>query len=152
VVSSSAYSNSFFYYYIAVFTEEVRRGGVRGRSIGSSYGSVDVCWHWPSVVYHQRHFSSDAYPSIPLLQWSASSLLARQLGPPSQFDVVRLVLMYVLRSSDDVPVPVSEEAKLSFVEPGRRWAHSQSPSKAPGISYQGTMKTSVRMLKTSGGL
>jgi len=41
---------------------------------------------------------------------------------------------------------------LSFVEPGRRWAHSPSPSKAPGISYQGTMKTSVRMLKTSGGL
>jgi len=39
------------------------------------------------------------------------------------------------------------EAKLSFVEPGRRWAHSPSPSKAPGISYQGTMKTSVRMLK-----
>jgi len=47
---------------------------------------------------------------------------------------------------------VSVGAKLSFVEPGRRWAHSPSPSKAPGISYQGTMKTSVRMLKTSGGL
>jgi len=39
--------------------------------------------------------------------------------------------------------------KLSFVEPGHRWAHSPSPSKAPGISYQGTMKTSVRMLETS---
>jgi len=50
------------------------------------------------------------------------------------------------------PVPVSVEVKLSFLEPGRRWAHSPSPSKAPGISYQGTMKTSVRMLKTSGGL
>jgi len=47
---------------------------------------------------------------------------------------------------------VSVEAKLSFVEPGRRQAHSPSPSNAPGISYQGTMKTSVRMLKTSGGL
>jgi len=47
---------------------------------------------------------------------------------------------------------VSVEAKLSCVEPGHRWAHSPSPSKAPGISYQGTMKTSVRMLKTSGGL
>jgi len=47
---------------------------------------------------------------------------------------------------------VSVEAKLSLVEPGRRWAYSPSPSKAPGISYQGTMKTSVRMLKTSGGL
>jgi len=35
---------------------------------------------------------------------------------------------------------------------GRRWAHNPSPSKAPGISYQGTMKTSVMMLKTSGGL
>jgi len=45
--------------------------------------------------------------------------------------------------------PVSVEAKLSFVEPSRRWAHSSSPSKAPGISYQGTMKTSIRMLKTS---
>jgi len=50
------------------------------------------------------------------------------------------------------PVPVSVEAKLSFVEPGRRWAHSPSRSKTPGISYQGTMKTSVRMLKTAGGL
>jgi len=49
-------------------------------------------------------------------------------------------------------VPVSVWAKLSFIEPGRRWAHSPSTSKAPGISYQGTMKTSVRMLKTSGGL
>jgi len=39
---------------------------------------------------------------------------------------------------------------MSFVKPGRRWAHSPSPSKAPGISYQGTMKTSVIMLKTSG--
>jgi len=47
---------------------------------------------------------------------------------------------------------VSVEAKLSFVEPGRRWAHSPSPSKAPGISYQVTMITYVRMLKTSGGL
>jgi len=40
-----------------------------------------------------------------------------------------------------VQFPVSVEAKLSFVKPGRRWAHSPSPSKAPGISYQGTMKT-----------
>jgi len=47
---------------------------------------------------------------------------------------------------------VSVGVKLSFVESGRRWAHSPSPSKAPGISYQGIMKTSVRMLKTSGGL
>jgi len=36
--------------------------------------------------------------------------------------------------------------RLSFVEPGRRWAYSPSPSKASGISYQGTMKTSVRIL------
>jgi len=47
---------------------------------------------------------------------------------------------------------LSVEAEVAFVEPGRRWAHSPSPSKAPGISYQGTMKTSVRMLNTSGGL
>jgi len=40
------------------------------------------------------------------------------------------------------PVPVSVGAKLYFVDPGRRWAHSPFPSKAPGISYQGTMKTS----------
>jgi len=44
-------------------------------------------------------------------------------------------------------LPAAVEAKLSFVAPGRRWAYSPSPSKAPGISYQGTMKTSVRMLK-----
>jgi len=50
------------------------------------------------------------------------------------------------------PVPVLLGAKLSFIEPGCRWAHSPSPSKAPGISYQGTMKTSARMLKISGGL
>jgi len=58
------------------------------------------------------------------------------------------------KTIQSVPVPVSVGAKLSFVEPGRRWAHSPSPSKAPGISYpyQGTMKTSVSMLKTSGGL
>jgi len=43
-------------------------------------------------------------------------------------------------------LPVLVEVKLSFVEPGYRWAHNPSPSKAPGISYQGTMKTSVRML------
>jgi len=47
---------------------------------------------------------------------------------------------------------VSVEAKLSFVEPGRRWAHSPSTRKAPGISYQGTRKTSVRMSQTSGDL
>jgi len=41
--------------------------------------------------------------------------------------------------------------RLIFVERGHRWAHSPSPSRAPGISYQGTMKTSARMLKTSGG-
>jgi len=41
-------------------------------------------------------------------------------------------------------VVVSVEAKLSFVEPGRRWAHSPSPSRGPGIPYQGTTKTSVR--------
>jgi len=47
---------------------------------------------------------------------------------------------------EDVVV-VSVEAKLSFVEPSRRLAHSPSPSKAPGIPYKGTIKTSVRMLK-----
>jgi len=49
-------------------------------------------------------------------------------------------------------VVVSVETKMSFVEPGHRWAHSPSSSGAPGIPYQGTMKTSVRMLRTSGGL
>jgi len=33
-------------------------------------------------------------------------------------------------------LPVSVEAKLSFVEPGRRWAHSPSPSKAPVRYYE----------------
>jgi len=51
-----------------------------------------------------------------------------------------------------VAVVVSVEAKLIFVEPGRRWAHSPSSSKAPGVPYQGNMKTSVGMLKTSEGL
>jgi len=32
------------------------------------------------------------------------------------------------------------EAKLAFIEPGCRWAQGPSPNKAPGISYQGTMK------------
>jgi len=53
----------------------------------------------------------------------------------------------MLLHADPVPVPVLVEAKLSFVEPGCRWAHSLSPSKVPGISFQGTMKTSVRMLE-----
>jgi len=41
------------------------------------------------------------------------------------------------------------EAKLSFVETGSRWAHSPSPSKAPGISYQGTMKKLCEDVKNS---
>jgi len=36
------------------------------------------------------------------------------------------------------------EAKLSFVEPGRRWTRSLSPSKAPGICYQGLFWISCR--------
>jgi len=42
--------------------------------------------------------------------------------------------------------------EVVLLEPGRRWAHNPSSSKASGISYQGTMKTSVKMLKTSEGL
>jgi len=53
----------------------------------------------------------------------------------------------LVKSKLRVIVVVSVDAKLIFVEPGRRWAHSPSSSRAPGISYQGTMKTSVRMLK-----
>jgi len=64
----------------------------------------------------------------------------------------RLYLLSDTVVSIVAPVPVSVEAKLSFVERGRRWAHSLFPSKALGIPYQDTMKTSVRMLKTSGGL
>jgi len=59
-------------------------------------------------------------------------------------DYLHLISFVLLRSY----FPVS--AKLFFIESGRRWTHSPSPSKAHGISYQGTMKTSVRMLKTSG--
>jgi len=58
----------------------------------------------------------------------------------------------MLQTDTVVVVVVLVEAKLSFIEPGRRWAHSPSPSKASGIPYQGTMKTSMRMLKASGGL
>jgi len=65
--------------------------------------------------------------------------------------VVQGLLYYCEHSI--IQFPVSVEAKLSFVEPGRRWAHSPSRSKTPGISYQGRpLKTSVRMLKTAGGL
>jgi len=49
-------------------------------------------------------------------------------------------------SYHDLVSSVLVQAKLPFVEPGCRWAHSPSPSKAPGISYQATMKTSVMML------
>jgi len=42
------------------------------------------------------------------------------------------------------PVPVSVESKLSFVVPGRRWAHSPSPSKAPGISYHENLREDVQ--------
>jgi len=66
----------------------------------------------------------------------------------SQYSVGLIILKYRCRAVSFVSV----EAKLSFVEPGHTWAQSPSPSKAPGISYQRTMKTSVRMLKTSGGL
>jgi len=65
-----------------------------------------------------------------------------------------VVVMYIWFADLDLLLThsfVSVEVKLSFVEPGRRWARSPSPSKAPGISYQGTMKTSMRMLKTSRG-
>jgi len=55
-------------------------------------------------------------------------------------------------STQVVVIVVSVEGKLIFIEPGLRWAHSPSSSRAHGIPYQGTMKTSVRMLKTSGGL
>jgi len=51
----------------------------------------------------------------------------------------------------DVDVDVSVEAKLICVEPGHRLAHSPSSSRTPGIPYQDTMKTSVRMLKTLRG-
>jgi len=37
----------------------------------------------------------------------------------------------------DVDVDVSVEAKLIFIEPGCRWAHSLSSSRAPGISLPG---------------
>jgi len=64
------------------------------------------------------------------------------------------VWMWIIRlhQVDDVDVDVSVEAMLIFIEPGRRWAHSPSSSKAPGIPYQDATKTSVRMLNTSGGL
>jgi len=46
---------------------------------------------------------------------------------------------------------VSVGAKLSFVEPGRRWAHSPSPSKAPGIStgYYENLREDVIKLRRS---
>jgi len=68
------------------------------------------------------------------------------------FDILALcVYIWGIITKRKTEDPVSVGVKLSFVEPGCRWAHSPSLSKAPGISYQGTMKTSVRMLETSGG-
>jgi len=51
-----------------------------------------------------------------------------------------------------LPVSVSVEAKLPFIEQAADGPIVHPPSKAPTISYQGTMKTSKRMLKTPGGL
>jgi len=45
------------------------------------------------------------------------------------------------------PVPVSVGAKLSFVEPDRRWAHSPFPSKGPGIpGYYENLREDVKNL------
>jgi len=42
-------------------------------------------------------------------------------------------------------------AKLCFVEPGRRWAHSPSPSKAPGYlaGYYENLREDVKNLRRS---
>jgi len=64
------------------------------------------------------------------------------LGHETSFSLAYIVVFYIDVGTEirqEYPVPVSVEAKLSFVEPGRRWAYSLSPSKAPGISYKGTM-------------
>jgi len=79
------------------------------------------------------------------------------LAMPTSYYVLTAIHLFCCESqyaikSEGIQFPVSVEAKLSFVKPGHRWAHSLSPSKASGISYQGTMKTSVRMLKTPRGL
>jgi len=43
---------------------------------------------------------------------------------------VLLYFILYVRYFIETPVAVLMEAKLSFVEPGHRWAHSPSPSKA----------------------
>jgi len=103
---------------------------------------VDVLQHLFSVVTDSSHtagsqsvFTRCFIAACRLLRYVKTAFLCKGLGISIPFQL-----------------PVSVEAKLSFVEPGRRCARSLSPSKAPGISYQGTMKISVRMLKTSGGL
>jgi len=49
-------------------------------------------------------------------------------------------------TSDD---GVSVEAKLIFVEPGRRCAHSPSSSRAPGIPYDENLREDVKYLRKS---
>jgi len=89
------------------------------------------------------------YLQVDYLPTLAMSPLAIQVG-------LLLLIISVKFTENEIrkylTVPVSVEVKMSFEEPGRRWAHSPSPSKAPGISYQGAMKSFMRMLKTSGGL
>jgi len=96
------------------------------------------------------------YKEYVLFCWMAVSSATDQFGHMSSSKFVNVTVRIRQRVrnwiGDKFRVPVSVEVKLSFVEPGRRWAHCPSPSKTLGISYQGTMKTSVRMLKTSGGL
>jgi len=66
-------------------------------------------------------------------------IIAKKLDVCSgkQSEVVGRIFIFVTFYS------VSVEAKLSFIEPGRRWAHSPSSGKAPGISYQYQENTPV---------
>jgi len=134
---------------------------------GSEKSITDIPRAFAKLPLQRHAFTPPSRPiPIDLMDLTAQLLTCNRsagLGPLSnttflQSRRVSIVNRTSIRSACNcmtdklIPVPVSLEAKLSFVEPGHRWAHSQSPSKAPGTSYQGTKKTSARMLKTSRGL
>jgi len=63
---------------------------------------------------HYSQFTVNSFlPTRPWVNWSPGQLISKSRCCPRPL----------------VPVPVLVEAKLSFVEPGRRWAHSPSPVK-----------------------
>jgi len=131
---------------VKVIRERAFCSGRRGVCVASSIGiKKKIPWEWlpkGGGLLGGRELSGSLAPIC--IQHLKSSF--------SHSADMRVITNRTTDITTEWHIDVSVGAKLSFIEPGRRWAHSPSPSKASGISYQGTMKTSVRMLKTSGGL